>query len=321
MESFSTYGVPPDRKVSFWNELSSDAFAAMEIAPRDAQAFDGRLRREFLGSLTLMDVHSGAVRIRRTRSHIVRAHEASWLLVAPLVQSMQLSMEGGSPIHVAAGQFCLLDHARPWEIEHGDAMRTLCVDIPRGMLQAEIDAAEQLAGRLMRADSPGSRLLVALLQALSAEFNDSSQLMLPPATASGLWSLIVAAYSVEPAREAPTTAAARVTAVHAEIDARLSDPGLCPAQIAARRGFSERYLRRLMQSAGESFSAYLLRRRLELAGRLLRDPSLRQQTVTSLAYRAGFSDATHFGRVFRARYGATPRDYRASCERIQPSVR
>jgi AraC-like DNA-binding protein len=32
--------------------------------------------------------------------------------------------------------------------------------------------------------------------------------------------------------------------------------------------------------------------------------------VTSIAFDFGFNSPTHFGRVFRARYGVTPRDYR-----------
>ena len=34
------------------------------------------------------------------------------------------------------------------------------------------------------------------------------------------------------------------------------------------------------------------------------------RTVTEVALYSGFTDATHFGRVFKVRYGLTPRDYR-----------
>lgn len=310
MEVFSTHGVPIDRKVTFWNEISSETFAVMEIAARNAAAFDGQLRRESLGQLTLMDVHSAAVRIRRTRAHIARTHEASWLLLAPLIRPLQLSIDGARAITVGSGEFCLLDHAQPYEIVHGDATRTLCVDIPRRLFDAGIGGSGRHAGRLMRSDSPGARLLVAMLRAIGAEFQEGSTLMLQPETSHGLWSLIVAAYADSAGPALPGSAAGRVRAIRADIDAHLTDPALCPAQVAMRCGLSERYLRRLMQSAGESFSEYLLRRRLELCARRLRDPSLRLRTVTEIAYGAGFSDLTHFGRVFKARYGVTPRGHR-----------
>jgi AraC-like DNA-binding protein len=36
----------------------------------------------------------------------------------------------------------------------------------------------------------------------------------------------------------------------------------------------------------------------------------RGRTVTAIAFDHGFNSPTHFGRVFRARYGMTPREYR-----------
>jgi len=39
-------------------------------------------------------------------------------------------------------------------------------------------------------------------------------------------------------------------------------------------------------------------------------PAQGNRTVTAIAFDYGFNSPTHFGRAFRARYGATPRDYR-----------
>ena len=57
METYSTRGLPAGRKVSYWNQISSETFAAMEVRPRDSLGFDGVLSRAPLGPLTLMDVH------------------------------------------------------------------------------------------------------------------------------------------------------------------------------------------------------------------------------------------------------------------------
>ena len=67
METFSTQGIPIARKLAFWNELASDAFAMMEVRARDRERFYGRLDRKRLGPLTLLSVYSAAVRIRHTR--------------------------------------------------------------------------------------------------------------------------------------------------------------------------------------------------------------------------------------------------------------
>ncbi len=103
MESFSTRGLPAARKAAYWSALNSEAIAAMEITPRDIDHFDGELRREPIGPLTLMDVQSDAVRIRHTRSHIARATSPSYLLLTPLRGDFQIHVDREPPRRVATG--------------------------------------------------------------------------------------------------------------------------------------------------------------------------------------------------------------------------
>ena len=50
--------------------------------------------------------------------------------------------------------------------------------------------------------------------------------------------------------------------------------------------------------------------RLERCAEWLRQPSWRDISITQIAFRAGFNNATHFGHVFRERYGVAPREWR-----------
>ena len=45
--------------------------------------------------------------------------------------------------------------------------------------------------------------------------------------------------------------------------------------------------------------------------RSLEDPSQARRSITSILLGAGFSSAAHFSRMFRQRYGASPREWRA----------
>jgi AraC-like DNA-binding protein len=73
---------------------------------------------------------------------------------------------------------------------------------------------------------------------------------------------------------------------------------------------SERYIRMVFQSAGESLSAYLLRRRLERAAELLQNAFYANRSITDIALECGFNSVSHFGQSFRQRYGRTPRRFR-----------
>ena len=78
---------------------------------------------------------------------------------------------------------------------------------------------------------------------------------------------------------------------------------------------SVRYLHRLLEDSGRTFSEHLLERRLDRAHRLLRDPRLAYRKISEIALEAGFADLSHFNRSFRRRFGETPSQARAMAAR------
>ncbi len=311
MQAWSTRGLSPSRKLAYWNALSSESIAAMEVVPRDARAFEGEMLREAVGPLTVIDVRSAAVRLAHTRAHVRRLDAPSYILLAPLNGRMQLSVDHGESVDLESGELCLLDHARTYQVEHGDGMRTLCVDIPRATIDSLLPAPQKAVGVRLSLQRGAVRLLSGLLRELGAEMHPGALASFTPAFAQGLLGFIAEAYAAEPEALPESSRGARAAALRARIDARLSEPDLAPADIAHEAGISERRLRAMLAAEGEGFMAYLLRRRLERCAERLRDPRWQCLSITQIAFRAGFNNATHFGYAFRRRYGMTPRDWRA----------
>ena len=108
--------------------------------------------------------------------------------------------------------------------------------------------------------------------------------------------------------------AMRRAAVLLEIEQHSSDPDLSAAAVAARLGITPRYVHLLLEETGRTFSNHLRARRLQRALTLLRDPRWHQCKIADIAGEAGFSDLSHFSRVFRRRYGATPSGIRAQAK-------
>lgn len=96
------------------------------------------------------------------------------------------------------------------------------------------------------------------------------------------------------------------------IAANLGDPRLDVQGAARVSGISTRYVHLLMRHTGRTFSQYVLDHRLE---RCRSDLEIRlgRCTITDIAFQWGFSDVSHFSRVFRKRYGVSPREFRRSC--------
>jgi AraC-like DNA-binding protein len=107
-------------------------------------------------------------------------------------------------------------------------------------------------------------------------------------------------------------AAAHLAAALARIAESFVEPGLTVEVVARRQGISRRYLQRLLEESGMSFTARVNELRLQKAFALLTNEQHRKRRISDIALVAGFSDISHFNRLFRARFGDTPRGLRGS---------
>jgi transcriptional regulator GlxA family with amidase domain len=91
---------------------------------------------------------------------------------------------------------------------------------------------------------------------------------------------------------------------------RLGDPTLTPAALAAAHHISVRTLHRLFRSDNSTVAGWIRHHRLEACRRALLDPALSDRSVQGVAAGWGFTNATHFSRLFKATYGLTATEYR-----------
>jgi AraC-like DNA-binding protein len=75
---------------------------------------------------------------------------------------------------------------------------------------------------------------------------------------------------------------------------------------------SVRYLHRMLEPTGRTFSEHLIKCRLERAAAMLSDPNSAHLRIGDIASRAGFADISHFNRSFRRAFGETPSSLRAA---------
>jgi AraC-like DNA-binding protein len=104
---------------------------------------------------------------------------------------------------------------------------------------------------------------------------------------------------------------ARRRAILDHIALHFSNPDLSPTKVARDLCISPRYLQRLLEASETSFTEHVNELRLKRAFTLLSTQSEDQARISDIALRAGFSDISHFNRLFRARFGDTPSGVRA----------
>ena len=167
------------------------------------------------------------------------------------------------------------------------------------------------APQLVQGHTPALRLLTAYLAALRAGPAPAPELA--DAVVEHLLQLI--ALSVRPRDPSPVTdravRAARLAALKADIARHFGDPALGVGAVAARHGISPRYVHKLFEDDGRTYSQFVLDVRLERAWKELRGPRAATRTVGAIAGSVGFGDLSYFNRTFRRRYGMTPTEARS----------
>jgi AraC-like DNA-binding protein len=80
--------------------------------------------------------------------------------------------------------------------------------------------------------------------------------------------------------------------------------------IAQALNCSKRSLHKAFEAETRTLHQHIWARRLEGVRRDLEDAALGTRSITEIAFAWGFSSPEHFSRIFRARYGLSPREWR-----------
>jgi AraC-like DNA-binding protein len=106
--------------------------------------------------------------------------------------------------------------------------------------------------------------------------------------------------------------AARLAAIFQTISDQIAKPGLSAVTVAAKLGITPRYVHVLLEQSGQTFTQYVVQKRLEKAGKLLADDEGQYRRIADVALEVGFADLSHFNRAFRRHFGDTPSGVRAN---------
>ncbi|NDU73125.1 helix-turn-helix domain-containing protein [Actinomadura sp. DSM 109109] len=318
---------PARDQAEYWRHLISSAFGPFHVQPRAPGGFAARLRGRALGPVESGDVHAPAHNVRRSARQIARDTRECYKLGLVLRGSCVLR-QNGRRAEVGVGDVVFYDLTRPVEISF-DAHRIFTVVIPHSAVPLPQERLAGFGGTLLGGRARTGRLVSAFLGALAESGAedagggaDGAAQEPPRAAADEIYARHLGGALVElvtgaagewlgaPPSPEPE-GAEMLRAIEEWIEARLHDPALSPAAIAAAHHISVRQLYRVFAPSGTTVARYVRTRRLEHCRRELGDPFLGTQRIGAIANRWGLPDAAAFSRAFRAAYGQTPSDYRA----------
>jgi len=307
IERYSTADLPPADRHEAWVNRDWPSLAPVyrTIPSEPFGTVSDRLR---LGHLAITYCSITAQRWERDHS-LLRSHNPDAMCVAITLAGEARGIMGANDFRTSPGCVQLSDLTQT-SIHESTASQTILCVIPRVVAAQRGLDVSNLHGLVLRSGAAsmfGQHLRNLREGARDLTVDDGPLL---ERTVLDLLVLSVGASGRAVSLPGDGRARAMMIAAREEIERRLESPSLTITNLCRALGISRTTLHRLFEAEGGA-QAYIRARRLEAAKRLLSDPG-NMEPIYVFAERLGFSDAAHLSRLFRARYGITPSDYRAS---------
>ena len=231
------------------------------------------------------------------------------ICLLPLDEDIEVDAVGGS-VWVPPGTLVLLTTNLEWRLRLDRATRIVALSFSDDIQGARAGAWPPLTAPRRYQPEGFAGLFIKHVETASAEMDALSAtewLALERTIVDLFLALVVRGETAGAASPSLIALFSRLTLA---IERRLHDPGLTAKRVARTEGISERYLQKLFEQNGVSFSQYLRNRRLERARAALIAPAECRAPVADVAYSCGFADAANFNRQFRERFGVPPGAFR-----------
>jgi AraC-like DNA-binding protein len=311
--SWTSAGLARPQALREWREWAASTIAPIEVTVFDQDAFAARWVSHGIGQLRMLQLHAPAQRVTHTGAEGSSGRAAPSIQLVYARRGALKTLMGGKRFTVEPGQFVLLDNTRFYQMEMDTEHEALDLMMPQGWLEKYLPDPEALLARPIGARSGWGSPLGALLEAMLTGLDEAP---LPrPLIAEQVGHLLALATGFhEPAESGRPGSRHRgqlARQILRRIESGYADPDLSPEAAAQELGISKRYLQTLLAGSNTGFVQELNATRLDRASDMLSDPRAGGLSVAEVAFRCGFLDAGYFTRLFRKRFGITPRAWRA----------
>lgn len=313
---FSTMALPVEERAQFWAKTTANFFGDLHTESRFVASgeFDARLVAYRMGEIQVIRVSAPEHRVWRDGDRTDTAAADCYKLILQ-VRGNGVVEQGGNAIMLNPGEWTIYDPRLSYSITNRQAMEVLVLLIPRHPLRnfrlgevqrpltgrPELDSMQALFSDFLHSLSGQ---LPALPDAAASTFAD---------TTLGLLVSTLATRQAEKDMQRGNPDVMRMR-VKQFVAMNLVDPELSIERIALELNCSKRYLHRIFEDEGVTLDRYIWNARLERCRDALASRCERQGGIARVAFAWGFNSNAHFCRMFKSRFGVSPRQYRAAAQ-------
>jgi AraC-like DNA-binding protein len=264
------------------------------------------------GGVMLLATIGGATAVRHERHHLSQL-DSDDVIATIVLEGSGRMRQCGIELPFSEGDVVYRKASQPSAVQVEQACRLLLLRFSFSRFNAgHLSRFSDFVPSLALRGSPLREALWAYIHQVLPSLGGSSVNTIAHAEQAFV-SLLSAVYAESQQSQASAAQpCSRWEVLASTVEAMMCEPDLSVAQLAKAIGISPRLVHRVFELNGHRYSAYLLEKRLQRVRADLCNPRYSALSVSEIAYRAGFNNASHFSRSFKQRYGAAPSSYRSS---------
>lgn len=305
--------LPPDDRIEIIHDAIWAGVLPVEIDyDRPGPQIEVLCKVAQAGPVNFSSARSTPTMLRRTPALARQDHDPT-VFLAVQVSGTTMVAQGEHQAVLRAGDMVVYESTRPYTVLNTDRTELHYFQVPRSALGLPAGTLDAVTGLRI---GPDNNVLAAVVAPYFDSLGSTDVLDDPAAAARvagpsiDLLRALIATHVADPELAAAPLHGSLVLRVQEYVRAHLADRGLSAATIAAAHHVSVRQLYAELARAGIRLGDWIRAARLEACRRDLRDPASAHLTAATVGARWGFTDASHFGRVFRDAFGTTPREWR-----------
>lgn len=310
MAVWTTDGVQQNQRFDLWQGQICRSINNVSADCVERQGFKARLIARSHGQLKLAWFHTGEHHIVRTLKHIRAEGDHPYIISLQLVGRTSI-IQGDAAFHLDADEIAIVDTNRPFELQFSSDVERIVAVLPRASIESRIPWLKRCHTLKIEKDAPYGELSRSHIRELVAQ--ESKRDIEASLLVENICNLLtLATREAQPDQLDKTL---QLELIMSYCRDNIANPRLSPSMVAAQFGISLRTLHGRFEQIGQSFTDWMLERRLDVCSRALHDPAQSRRSITEIVYQNGFNDLSHFCRIFKRRFGLTAREWRSQKDR------